>query len=180
VIALEPGAAAAAPGAAGAHIFQDLLTRNLKPDVELRTDSHGRFAIPNVMQGAYALTARHDRFSPQKSQPFVVPQSGETTVPDLVLARGASIRGRVLLKDGLPDAEATVQVSPAAGGAGSLASVRVARTDAEGRFEVGGLAVGPYRVSVVQRAGKPDLAPLFSPPKEVITLAEGESRTVDL
>ena len=180
VVVLESGDAPAPAGQAGAHIFRDLLTRNLKPDVEHRTDSQGRFAIPNVMQGSYVLAARHEAFGPNRTHPFAVPPAGETVVPDVVLARGASIRGRVRLKDGLPDPEATVQVSSAAGGAPSMGSMRTVRTDADGRFEVAGLAVGQYRVAVVQRAGKPDLGPLFNPSKEVITLAEGESREMDL
>lgn len=74
----------------------------------------------------------------------------------LILSRGEVISGRVLYPDGQPAAEATVNVTGdltksdlAMMGArmAAMGSSNV-ETDDEGRFEVGGLEEGPYRLSV--------------------------------
>ena len=100
---------------------------------------------------------------------------------DVVLGRGARIRGRVKLPDGSPDPKAMVQVAPAAWNPNPLGH-RSAYTDAHGRFEAAGLAPGDYRVIVVQRNGQPDLATLFTTLKNpnVHTLAEGDVKDLDL
>ena len=101
--------------------------------------------------------------------------------PDIVMSRGASVRGRVKLPDGTPDPKAMVQVAPI-GGTPNFSGHRSAYTDSEGRFEVTGLAVGQYRVIVAQRNGQPDLGTLFTNLKNpnTFTLGEGEIKEMDL
>ena len=118
---------------------------------------------------------------PYTSQPFNVATSGNQTMPDIILARGAAIRGRVKLRDGSPDAKAMVQIAPV-GGTPNFSGHRSAYTDADGRFEVNRLTLGQYRVVVVQRNGQSDLGTVFTTLKNpnVFTLSEGEVKEVDL
>jgi hypothetical protein len=172
-----------------ANPFIGILTQSMRRDVrEVTTDSEGRFSLPNMLSGSYTLSVRHPDFGPHTTAPFTVQGSGETGHPDITLARGATIRGRVRLPDGLPDTKAMVQVSPM-GGTPTLAGHRSAYTDSEGRFEVNGLAVGQYRVIVAQRNGTPDIGGLFKglaqsqqgvQPQNVFTVGEGEVKELDL
>jgi hypothetical protein len=62
------------------------------------------------------------------------------------------------------------------------ASVRSARTDAGGRFEIAGLAPGDFRIIVAERDGNPDLGELWKRLKQAVTikLAAGEVKELDL
>jgi hypothetical protein len=174
----------AAQGGQAANPFLVMLTASMRRDVpEVKTDAQGRFALPNMLSGSYMLNVRHPEFGPLTTQAFTVPASGEMAVADVILARGATIRGRVRLTDGTPDTKAMVQVSPV-GGTG-LGAHRQAYTDSEGYFEVSGLAPGQYRVIVAQRNGQPDLSGLFGsiakgPTQNTYSVAEGETKEIDL
>ena len=137
-------------------LFATQLRRELK---EARTTADGTFRIPNVLDGKYALKVRHPDFGPfDDPNPFDVPKSGEVSRPDVNLSRGGTIRGMVSDKDG-PDNQAMVTVTPVTAGGFNQ---RQAQTDADGRFEISGLAAGEYRVVCAQKRGKVELGPLLS------------------
>jgi hypothetical protein len=170
-----------------ANPFIGVLTQSMRRDIrEARTDSEGRFAIPNMLSGSYTLSVKHPDYGPQTTPAFTVQGNGETNHPDIVMSRGASIRGRVKLADGTPDTKAMVQVAPV-GTTPNFGGHRSAYTDAEGRFEVVGLAVGQYRVIVAQRNGQPDIGSLFKglaqggqAAQNIFSLGEGEVKEIDL
>ena len=158
------------------------MMQNMRRDIrEAKTDAEGNYSIPNMLSGSYTLTVRHPEYGPQTTTSFVVPSSGEVGQPDILMSRGATIKGRVKLPDGSPDAKAMVQVAPV-GTTPNFSGHRSAYTDSEGRFEVNGLALGQYRVVVAQRNGQPDLGTLFTTLKNpnVFTLSEGEVKELDL
>ncbi len=166
--------------------FLSLIKANMRREMkEGRTDSKGNYTIPNLLEGRYALSVRHPTFGPLTSSPVVVSKGGEVSAPDLQLSRGCTIRGRVST-DGKPDPKAMVQVAPVATNGAGFGSQRTAYTDAEGHFEVTGLSIGTYRVTVAQRNGTIDLASILKQAKDgasssaVFTLGEGEVKEVDL
>jgi protocatechuate 3,4-dioxygenase beta subunit len=191
-VTLEAASATTGPGAAFMNIFTSQLRRDVK---ETRTLPDGTYRLPNILDGRYTLKVRHPDFGPfDDPNAFDVPKKGEVERPDVNLARGGGVRGRVLTKDGAPDPQAMVTISPTV--AGSAFNQRQANTDTDGRFEVSGLAPGEYRVVVGMRGGQVDLGPLLqaaafnaqrtggvappagmTPPKTV-TLTEGQ--TVDV
>ncbi len=170
-------------------LFATQLRRELK---EARTTAEGTYRIPNVLDGKYALKVRHPDFGPfDDPNPFDVPKSGEVSRPDVNLSRGGTIRGVILRKDGSPDNQAMVTVTPVTAGGFNQ---RQAQTDSDGRFEISGLAAGEYRVVCAQKEGKVELGPLLGialqnqqrggavpvgtpapgmPPMKVVMLTEG-------
>lgn len=175
----EP-ASLSAPGGAGA--FLGAMLKNLRRDVkETKTGADGTYVLPNMLSGSYTLSVNHPAYGPATTAAFTVATAGELVQPDVVLSRGASIRGRVKLPDGTPDTKAMVQVS-LIGNSPNFSGHRSAYTDSDGRFEVNGLAVGQYRVVVSQRNGQPDLTSLFTSMKtpNTLTLGEGETKEIDL
>jgi protocatechuate 3,4-dioxygenase beta subunit len=175
----EP-ASLSAPGGAGA--FLGAMLKNLRRDVkETKTGQDGTYALPNMLSGSYTLSVSHPEYGPASTTSFTVGTAGELQQPDVVLSRGATIKGRVKLADGQPDTKAMVQVS-LIGNAPNFSGHRSAYTDSEGRFEVNGLAVGQYRVVVSQRNGQPDLSSLFTSMKtpNTLSLGEGETKEIDL
>jgi hypothetical protein len=191
-VSLEASSEAAGPGGPFLDIFKRQMRRDAK---ETRTLPDGTYRLPNVLDGRYAVKVRHPGFGPfDDPNPFEVPKGGEVARPDVRLARGGGVRGRVLTKSGAPDPQAMVTVSSTI--AGSATNQRQATTDTDGRFEVSGLAPGEYRVIVDMRGGEINLAELMglaasnaqraggaappaglAPPKTV-TLSEGQ--TVDV
>jgi Carboxypeptidase regulatory-like domain len=167
-------------GAAG--IFLTVMMSNMRRDIrEAKTDKDGNYTLPNLLSGSYTLQVRHPEYGPHTTPSFAVGNSGEVNQPDIVMSRGASVRGRVKLPDGNPDPKAMVQVTPV-GGTPNFSGHRTAYTNSDGFFEVTGLAVGQYRVIVAQRNGQPDLGQLFTNLKNpnTFTLGEGEVKEMDL
>jgi Carboxypeptidase regulatory-like domain len=176
----EPASLSGNGGAAG--MFLSVMMQNMRRDIrEAKTDSEGKYSLPNMLSGSYTIKVTHPEYGPQNTSAFSVGTSGEVNQPDIVMSRGASVRGRVKLADGTPDTKAMVQVAPV-GGTPNFSGHRSAYTDADGRFEVTGLAVGQYRVIVAQRNGQPDLGTLFTNLKNPNTfaLSEGEVKEMDL
>ena len=98
-------------GAAG--IFLSVMMQNMRRDIrEVKTDAQGNYSIPNMLSGSYTLTVRHPEYGPQTTASFVVPDSGDVGQPDILMSRGATIKGRVKLPDGSPDPKAMVQIAP--------------------------------------------------------------------
>ncbi len=109
---------------------------------EIRTADDGTFQTPRELDLAldYRALAIAEGFV-SESTDFVKPAAGETNVlPDLLLRRALKLRtvtGRVVDRQGRPLSGVTVLQS----GDGPRRSR--ARTDAEGRFQIGGVADSP-------------------------------------
>ena len=101
------------------------------------TRADGRFTIPAVAPGTWRLTATHRDHAPTTTDPIAV--AGERVRDDveIVLARGAVVRGVVKERSGQPVAAADVSV--VAQGFVAWRARRQVFTDADGRFELRGL-----------------------------------------
>ena len=139
---------------------------------ETRTDAVGRFLLPVPADGRYFLRAWKEGAGATLLGPVELLRDGPVTeAGDLVLQGEHEIRGTAVLRDGTP-AAGVVIVARAEGSLG-LALERwaeglpraSARTDAGGRFRLGGLGPGVHLVEAQQ----PGL-----PGRQVLTEAGGE------
>ncbi len=112
-----------------------------RPDLQV-TDAEGRFEFASVKPGTYDLRAELAGRVPGTSNGISVLRGGRADVV-ITLPLGASVRGRVTSRqNGQPVANAQVlSADPQASGPGATAT-----TDADGRFEIKGVA--PGRVSL--------------------------------
>ena len=139
------------------------------------TDANGNFTLPASPAKA-TLTARcpSGAFGTKE----IDPKAGD---PPIVIAvkPGASIAGRVLDGKGQPIAGATVMAAPDGNDRrvtvvnGMITSGVQALSNANGEYEVVGLAPGPYKLSVLERG-----RPLRARGKPVrVTVSEAEKKT---
>ncbi len=107
------------------------------------TDARGRWQITGLGRQTYRFRATHPELAPGFSEP--VPLADGSSRDDLVirLELGGRLAGRVLGANGTPAAGARVQ---AASYDPRGARVRRAHSDADGRFEIGGLPRGQVQV----------------------------------
>lgn len=130
--------------------------------VRVAVDAEGRFHAACLSPGRhYWLVARaSERGTQVRALPRPLAEGERFVLPDLVLHAASSIEGRVeddqgrplqglwVECNGLPDEHAQWTAGAAVPNAIPHAKNRVARTDAEGRFRVGGLAAGEFLVAV--------------------------------
>ncbi len=121
------------------------------------SDAAGRYEIRGLAPGRVQMTiVEAEGFATWPSNPFQLALQGDTRLElapgpntrDFELEPGGTVRGVVVEKEGgAPVSGATV----AATGITSLfGGARPALTDADGRFELRGLAVGPTRLDVTK------------------------------
>jgi hypothetical protein len=131
-----------------------------------RTDTDGRYRIDGLGAGLWVVGARAPGTLPAVSAPLEVVREGEHAAPDLVLVRGASIRGRVVDPTGEPVTGATVRAWRSENlkelrlfGASALEDAGgTALTGPDGGFEIRGLAQDGYTIeaeALGHRAGAP-------------------------
>ena len=102
---------------------------------EVRADSEGSFVLSDLAAGAYQLFLQHSDACGLVVADLVVTAGQTTTVPDLVLPRGASIEGRVTV-DGRPPGQAKVILTTAATG-GRNSGLRLETvTDPDGSYRL--------------------------------------------
>ncbi|HYC77850.1 MAG TPA: carboxypeptidase-like regulatory domain-containing protein, partial [Planctomycetota bacterium] len=146
------------------------------------TDREGRFVFGDVSPSEASVEARHDDASPAAAVAVRPPSTGSLwDVGVLELRRGGAVEGRVLTAAGAPDAAAEVQATEVRTTPGR-AFTRSAPTDAEGRYRIGGLPAGTYRVRARKREGTwaiSDADRGLAPPLEV-RVAPPEAVRVDL
>ncbi len=116
------------------------------------TDADGSFTLRAVAAGRAVLQADADDHL-EASREVTVAEGGRLEDVELVLSQGATVAGDVRWPDGTPVAAAQVELGfdmTRLGGMEALNMFRGAsghaETDAEGRFSIGGLGRGPFRV----------------------------------
>jgi protocatechuate 3,4-dioxygenase beta subunit len=112
-------------------------------------DARGAFLWDSLPPGAYVLTASADGRPPTRSRSVDVEMSRTTRHVRIVLARGATLSGRVVDADGKqPLAGATVGfdalTSAGMGGGG------YARTDESGAYTLEGAPPGPFSIRIAR------------------------------
>jgi protocatechuate 3,4-dioxygenase beta subunit len=120
-------------------------------DIATVTDASGQYRISGVAPGPqHVQTIWKEDFAARADSLRV--KKGEEVEAPLKLARAASVSGSVVEeKSKKVLAGVRISVSTATGlGPGRRASEGLARTDARGRFRVGGLAQRPYRIEATK------------------------------
>jgi hypothetical protein len=120
------------------------------------TATDGRFSITGIVPGSYAVTMERIGFSmptdadATENSPLVLLPDDKRDAIRLQMVPAGSIAGRVTNADGDPVEHVTVQAEDRSGAAGSDVA---GTTDAKGRFRIGGLAPGRYRVKATPENG---------------------------
>ena len=120
--------------------------------MEAWTDADGSFAIEDVEAGPVMVMVRAPGYQRYKISGLQVPPGGEHGELEIVLERGAVVEGTVRDTEGKPVIRASVHVMPRSDGSrsggfgGSIGS-----TDAEGRFRIDGVPLGPASVEARHR-----------------------------
>ena len=132
----------------------------------------GAFALEDVPPGTWEVVAHARGYQTARVGGVTVEEGGTRDAGDVRLVPGNAIRGQVLDgASGVPVLDASVSAQRAGGGGRALALLMGeadARTDADGRFSIEGLAAGSYTVV----AQHPDFA-------NASTLAEVKEGPVD-
>ncbi|MCP3964698.1 MAG: carboxypeptidase regulatory-like domain-containing protein [bacterium] len=170
VVSVRVVDATGAPARASAELERRTTWTSSRHLVE--TDDHGRCSFAGQAPGAATLSARSDDSRSDTLQLTLVADRAEVEVT-LVLNPGAAIAGRVSTPDGDAVEKVYVRVEelrsgPLVMGSRELRDV----SDAEGRFRIGGLDAGRFRLE----AGHPDFERLT----EVVELAPGATAEVEL
>lgn len=108
--------------------------------IEGRTDGDGRYRLPGLPEGVLQVRADHPDFVAAVRE--ITAGDGEIQL-DLQLGSGHRVGGRVVDDGGSPIAGARVML----GGQANRNLLRPARTRADGRFEIDGVAPGWWRIS---------------------------------
>ncbi|HEX9730512.1 MAG TPA: carboxypeptidase regulatory-like domain-containing protein, partial [Thermoanaerobaculia bacterium] len=102
------------------------------------SDEEGRFAVEDLPAGSVTLDVSARGFVPAEPRELELPAAGDLTV---VLARGGALIGAVATRGGEPIPGFTISVEGGAAG----------RTDADGRYRVEGVPLGPATVTATHR-----------------------------
>ena len=109
------------------------------------TGADGEFSFPALPAGTFRFTAQHATYAPGESEPITLDGSTATTGVAIVVEEGAVLAGRVVTDHGEPAPAAAVRVSNA-DDRRRWARPRQVYADADGRFEITGLARKPVQV----------------------------------
>lgn len=118
------------------------------------TGADGKFSIGGLTAGLYSISVAKAGFldmERQKRPPFMLRAGDSKSDINLSLMPGGVIRGRVSDADGNPVENAEVEALSG----NRYESARSGTTDSAGRYRVGGLAPGKYRVLATPRRGLP-------------------------
>ncbi|HKE01982.1 MAG TPA: carboxypeptidase-like regulatory domain-containing protein, partial [Planctomycetota bacterium] len=107
-------------------------------------DASGRFRFSALPPGSYQFAATADGCAPS-SYDTVEVVAGAIARADIALPAGHEVSGRVTRGDGAPVEGALIRAWPSRGWV-MLEAYGCARTDAQGRFRLGGLLPGPHSI----------------------------------
>jgi protocatechuate 3,4-dioxygenase beta subunit len=116
----------------------------------------GSFVLDEVPAGKWTVQASARGYQPGSVSGLSVAEGDATEGVDVRLSRGAAVSGRVLeARSGRPIVDASVKAEPSGGGESRMPTMVVsgekgpneATTDADGRYEIAGLAPGPWLVT---------------------------------
>lgn len=113
-------------------------------DVSVETGPDGAFVLAGVAGGKVTLTARKEGWLEEESEALEVLEGQSVRGIELVLEAGGRITGRVRWPDGSPAAGAEVRAAKLR--QNWLETQAEARSEADGRFMLGGLEQGPFEV----------------------------------
>ena len=120
----------------------------LAPDVQpVRTDAEGHFLLRGLPPGGVRVRASGEGYGAGVVDVLLVP--GQSVAQDVILARPTAVSGQVSDGGGSPLADAVVWVT-------GPADERQGRSDAEGKFRVEGLGIGPFLVSATKAGHRSD------------------------
>lgn len=122
-------------------------SRGLVRSFRATTDSKGEFRIESIPPGEYHALAQHGSYLPSERTAVVI-EEAEPASYKFVLELGGSISGTVTNLDGEPVADVQVWLSSAQE---NLDFSRGTRTDAEGKYVLGGLRSGTVNLRVLAR-----------------------------
>ena len=165
-------------GASIAFIPWDAASRQVSRTGPYRTETNGRgvFTI-DLPPGRYRMQAQRVGFINDTGVVITI-DGGTTMVPEIRLARGGAIAGRILGVNGRPLRGLSVfAVSPAAnamrGAIDALPIGRNAQTDDRGAYRLSGLPSGRYYVVAAPSSGSPFGQQSSSPVSSVDTYFPG-------
>ena len=115
-----------------------------------RSDADGRFLIEDVEPGTLQVSVQAESYQRYVATGVEVEAGTEREI-EIVLETGATVEGRITTADGVPLAQASVQVAPRRDtrfGGNRFGGSSSGRTDAEGRYRVDGAGLGPASITV--------------------------------
>lgn len=127
----------------------DGMPRNGLDVKRAQTDAEGNYAFEDVTAGNVRLAARASSFAPRYEDRWTIKAKGDEALPDLVLAPGVVVAGRVVDRAGEAVKGAQILQSAESLSLGRGVSVPgrgipLTRTDENGAFRVDQLACGPW------------------------------------
>jgi len=155
------------------------------------TAAAGRYRINwmNLSAGWMIRTIRINNTDVTDDDVVVKPGENISGVEIELTNRSGSIAGTVMGRSGVPSKDYRLIIFAADKKLWTTASSRYFRVggpDKDGRFKVGGLPPGTYSVVALEHLdvqvpfNDPDFLQRISPSADTVTLADGESRTIDL
>lgn len=138
---------------------------------EAESDADGAFVLDGVPLGAQTLAVTSKRHIGTTAS---VPAGESDERVDVVLRRGVSVRGHVILANGEPVENAQVHADTAA----SDGEFRIAVTDANGAFTIEGLIPARYELTARRHdLGESDPVPAQAPASEVVIALKASGGT---
>ena len=114
------------------------------------TAADGSFKATGLLAGEYAVTARHASYAMGRAAESVeVAETGQASIPDLRLGRGARVHGVVFDDEGRPEEGAKVTLVSREGRGTSL----MLRTGLSGSYDFRNVPPGSYWLNVIERRG---------------------------
>lgn len=122
------------------------------------TSGDGTFSFLGLSPGTYRMRVSHPEYAQLLTEPFAIPKEGVIDLKDLKLKAGAVLSGRVTDDEGKPVEDATVSLIDEDGRPVFLFSFST--TGSDGRYQVQGLELGRYTVTIEAKGYSPFKAPL--------------------
>lgn len=130
----------------------------------------GRFVLDHVPPGSHALAVNGRGMTARRVPIDVGGRQAAVDLGDVVLEAGPQIKGRVRDKAGAPVADATLRAMPEGPRVPGASMPLEGRTDADGRFVLGGATSAAYRLIVQAPAFAPYLQSVDAPGEVDIVL----------